>query len=244
MKTTIQRANRQKTDLPRRVMMIAALGLMGAVVSGCGDDNNEATAMPSMSEYQVSVLNLTHSQPFSPLAVLVHDSSVKGWNIGEAASASLEVLAESGDNRGFLTSATTQATASGSGIILPGASETVTFRVSDSAMYLTSATMLVNTNDAFAGVTGIDISGLAVGDQQMHYLPIYDAGTEGNSELAGTIPGPADGGEGFNAARDDVNYVARHPGVVGNQDGYAASVLDGAHKFDAPVAMLTVTRLN
>ncbi|MFT5808172.1 MAG: hypothetical protein ACI9LG_002473 [Moritella dasanensis] len=28
-------------------------------------------------------------------------------------------------------------------------------------------------------------------------LPAYDAGTEANSEAVGTIPGPADGGEGL-----------------------------------------------
>ncbi len=228
----------------KNVILLATVGLMGAALSGCGDDDNNNAAV-SMTDYEVRVLNLTHAQPLSPLAVLVHDAGYHGWTIGEAASASLEVLAEGGDNSSFIASATgVQASGSGAGVVLPGNSESVTISVSGAAMYLTSATMLVNTNDAFAGVTGIDLSNLAIGDQQMLYLPVYDAGTEGNGEMAGTIPGPADGGEGFNAVRDDVNFVARHPGVVSHQDGYAESVLEAAHKFDAPVAMLTVTRLN
>ena len=104
--------------------------------------------------------------------------------------------------------------------------------------------MLVNTNDAFAGKGGIDLNALALGEQVTMNLPVYDAGTEGNNELAGTIPGPADGGEGFNAARDDVNVVSRHSGVVTNIDGYADSVLDESHRFDTPVARLTVRRVN
>ena len=69
----------------------------------------------------------------------------------------------------------------------------------------------------------------------------YDAGTEANTEAAGTIPGPADGGEGFNEARDDVNFVARHPGVVTNEDGLSSSVLSPEHKFDNPLAKVVIT---
>ncbi len=65
--------------------------------------------------------------------------------------------------------------------------------------------MLVNTNDAFTGMTAINISDLAIGDNITMLAVAYDAGTEGNSEVAETIPGSAGGGEGFNAARNDVD---------------------------------------
>ena len=101
--------------------------------------------------------------------------------------------------------------------------------------------MMVNTNDGFTGLSALDVSSLAVGDSLIRTTVAYDAGTEANTEAAGTIPGPADGGEGFNEARDDVNFVARHPGVVTNEDGLSSSVLSPEHKFDNPLAKVVIT---
>ena len=103
--------------------------------------------------------------------------------------------------------------------------------------------MLVNTNDAFTGIDQLDFSGLAVGDSLTRQLAVYDAGTEYNDELAGSIPGPADGGEGFNALRDDLDKVSRHPGVASVDGSNPDSALDQSHRFDGPVASLTITRI-
>ena len=86
--------------------------------------------------------------------------------------------------------------------------------------------MLVNTNDAFSGINAMELDQLESGHTRVVYSYALDAGTEANSELAGTIPGPADGGEGFNAIRDDVtSVVTSHAGVVSQDDGHATSVL-------------------
>lgn len=216
--------------------------LMLAGIVGCSDSD------PATQNYEVTVTNLSNSQPLSPLALALHSQSYKGWTIGEPAGTGLEQLAEGGDNTQFLSDAVAErvfATFSGDGVVTPGASDRIDVSVNSSTeLRLTVATMLVNTNDAFAGKGGIDLNALALGEQVTMNLPVYDAGTEGNNELAGTIPGPADGGEGFNAARDDVNVVSRHSGVVTNIDGYADSVLDESHRFDAPVARLVVRRVN
>ena len=80
---------------------------------------------------------------------------------------------------------------------------------------VTAVSMLAPSPDWFIGVSGLNLYENGKWVEQISIdLPVYDAGTEGNNELAGTIPGPADGGEGFNAARDDVNVVSRHSGVV------------------------------
>ena len=108
---------------------------------------------------------------------------------------------------------------------------------------LSLISMMVNTNDGFTGLNAIDVSSMSVGDMQYYKTFAYDAGTEANSEAPGTIPGPADGGEGFNSAREEINKVAMHPGVVGQDDGLSTSVLTSLHKFDNPLLAVTVTRV-
>ena len=108
---------------------------------------------------------------------------------------------------------------------------------------LSVATMLVNTNDAFSGLNALDLRTFAVGDSWTATARVYDAGTEVNSEAAGTMPGRVDGGEGFNASRTDTGFVAMHPGVVTGDDGLTNSVLTVQHKFDNPAVRIMVTRI-
>ena len=107
-----------------------------------------------------------------------------------------------------------------------------------------STGMLVNTNDAFSGINAMELDDLKLGHNRVVYTYALDAGTEANSELAGTIPGPADGGEGFNAVRDDVtSLVTYHGGVVSHDDGYTSSVLTESHRFDGPVLRVEITAM-
>ena len=222
-------------------------------MTACSDSDNDNDNSDAKSkstndsyEYQVSVSNLTHNQPFSPLAVVLHDNSEVLWSLGEAASTSLEILAEGGDATSLIADADTAGaydTELGDGVIPPG--EMVTLELESDAydeMFLSVVTMLVNTNDAYTGKQAIDVSALEIGDSLQLNLPVYDAGTEANNELAGSIPGPADGGTGYSDVRDDTNVVSMHPGVVSNTDGYTDSVLDSSHRFDSPVAKLVITR--
>lgn len=226
-----------------KLTLVATLALF---LSACNDSDNDSTAVetpePVEYSYTVSVTNLTYAQPLSPLAVVLHADS-KMWLVGESASITLENLAESGDNSDFIADSNALAAVSGEGVVLPGAASTVEISTTDrTATYFTAATMLVNTNDAFSGLTGIDISTFAVNDEKSWNLSVYDAGTEANSEAAGTIPGPADGGTGFDTTRDDVDFVGYHSGVVSQDDGLSSSVLTQAHRFDNPAVKLTITR--
>lgn len=235
----------------RQVLKAAALVGGVSLLAACGGDNdsdNDSDRETLMTySYEVTVTNLANSQPFSPMGVLIHGDDFQPWQVGESASMALEDLAEGGDNTAFIeqSSESIEASGSGNGLIMPGAQDSISVSVmvaEGSPLNLSLATMLVNTNDAFAGINGMMLSDLMMGESHDVYLPVYDAGTEANSEAVGTIPGPADGGEGTNAARDDVDYVAMHPGVVGKDDGYATSVLDSTHTFDGPIAKLTVRR--
>ena len=218
-------------------------------LSACGHSNNSSSEMepdvmpPLVMEYQVTLSNLTNGQPFSPIAVILHGTG-EIWQLGQPASVLLENLAESGDNSGLINADFVISNASNGDILLPGSQTQISISTTDSAAtYLSLATMLVNSNDAFTGLSTIAINQLEVGDSLSFNAGVYDAGTEGNSEMSGTIPGPADGGEGFNVSRDDVDYVAMHPGIVSLEDGLNTSVLTYQHRFDNPAMSVKIVRM-
>ncbi|WP_448547212.1 spondin domain-containing protein [Thalassotalea fusca] len=234
-------------------LTLVATLLSSLAIGGCSDNDTPSVAMPDPItpmpvvnyRYQVTVVNLTHAQPMSPIATLLHNEA-NVWEVGMPASASLEQLAESGNNTELLAEGFVLAGQSGEGILMPGASETLEVSTSNTPpQLLSTVTMLVNTNDAFSGFNAMDISNMAVGESISLRTGSYDAGTEKNSESSATIPGPASGGsgEGYNEARDDVDFVAMHPGVVTADDGLASSVLTQAHRFDNPTLAITVTRI-
>ncbi len=223
--------------------------LLSALVALTGCDGDDSGVTPaSESAYTVSLTNLTGNQPLSPLGAVIHTTGYAGWDIGRSASPGLERLAEGGDPTDFLAEASGNAdvlvTGTGSGVIGPGATDNVSLTtVSSQGLQLTCATMLVNTNDAFTGISGLAIGDLAVGERRRIYARPYDAGTEGNTETASTIPGPAGGGEGYNAERTDRDFISAHSGVVTQDDGLVTSALDESHRFLSPVAEIVVTRI-
>jgi hypothetical protein len=234
-----------------KLWQLAMLVTLPSLLLACGDDTKEVikeviievpapVPTPVDVSYQITVTNLTNAQPLSPVAVVLHASG-NLWTVGGVPSVELERMAEGGDNSGLLSLGLVSA--SGTAAIGPGAQETINITIQDKTDALLSvASMLVNTNDAFSGLNAWTLSNLMVGDSWTTYVGAYDAGTEVNSELAGTIPGPADGGEGFNPLRTDTGYVAMHPGVVTSDDEFASSVLSSVHKFDNPALRITVTR--
>ena len=210
-----------------------------------GSDNTTATP----ATFTVSAINLTSGQPLSPPLLTLHNGSYDVFEIGMPATIGLEMLAEGGSNEMLKTEAESRqgmfSTVASETPIGPGGSAEWT--ITDTGFHehrsLSMATMLVNTNDAFSGFNSIDISNLGVGQSQHINAVAYDAGTEINIEGAGTIPGPADGGEGFNAVRDDIaDRVAMHSGIITMQDGLDNSVLTDVHRFLNPVIRITITR--
>jgi len=226
------------------------LTLIALTLHGCGMSSSDSATTPAEKTYEITLTNMTANQPISPVAVVLHTSGYQGWSTGLAASAGLEKLAEAGDNTTFLSEADASAdvlkTASATGALAPGGSETVITTLADSGSLLISAAgMLVNTNDAFAGVDGLSLNGMTVGASMQIGVAAYDAGTEANTETAVTIPGPAGGGTGFDVNRDDgQNFVTVHRGVVTSSDGLTTSALDQSHRFDNPVMKISVKRTN
>lgn len=245
-------------DIKLKSSWLAGAALVAVGLSGCGGDSSSHPDEDDMAtdtttyEYEVSVTNLTAGQPFSPLSVVLHNQSWQAFELGEAASTEIEIIAESGDNTQFIAAATADddayAVQGGAGIVGPGASETISIETDASGtLSLSVVSMLVNTNDALTALSGVDVSGLAVGESVSYRLRTYDAGTEANSETADTIPGPAATGgarEGYNVARDDVrDEVYVHAGVVTSDDGLATSALTEAHRWDNPAASVVISRI-
>lgn len=232
------------------------------LVAACSDNGNDGadpvtqapTPPPEPTQpepvvtaaFEVVMTNLTVAQPLSPPIAVLHREGSHLYQLGESASAALEVLAEGGDGSDVLTEAAGAAQAAASAPVGPGGTEVLTLELPSDALpglRLSTATMLVNTNDAFTGLDALDVASLAVGESMTHNGIAYDAGTEANTEMASTIPGPAGGGEGFNAQRDDrLDRVTVHGGVVTANDGLASSDLDQRHRWDNPVVRFTITR--
>jgi hypothetical protein len=212
-------------------------------ISACSDDNDDSTT--SSQAYRISITNLTHAQPLSPPIAMLHDSTFNWWSIGDTASSALEMMAEGGDGSALLALAAKNPQHHDSDVLLPGSSTEFTLTMTEeSHNRLSVSGMLVNTNDAFSGLNSAELESLLPGQNMVYYSNVYDAGTEMNSELAGTIPGPADGGSGFDAARDDVtSVVTLHGGVVSSDDGLATSALGDEHKFDNAALRIEVTAL-
>jgi hypothetical protein len=229
---------------------LSVILLAGFALSACSDNDKAPVVVTPpppppvvMQTFSVTVTNLTANQPLSPIALVAHDAQTVLWQAGTMASVALEKLAEGGDSADIDGLTGVSQVVKGAGAIMPGMSETVTVRMAASvAANLSLASMLVNTNDAFTGFTGMTLADLVLNQASSMRYHAYDAGTEANSEAKGTMPGPADGGEGYNSARDDVDFVHIHPGVISMDDGLADSVLTPSHRFDNPVVAISVMR--
>ncbi|MEE9303829.1 MAG: spondin domain-containing protein [Thiotrichaceae bacterium] len=224
-----------------KYIALTSLLLSTAFLSGCHSDDETRS-------FDISVRNVTANQPLSPIGVVLHKTGYHAWIDGQAASVSLEHLAEGGDNSALITDAnaidTTLQATSGAQPVGPGGSTQFQLSINNETdIRLTLFSMLVNTNDAYTGINAAKLSDLTVGQSLSLSLPAWDSGTEANSEAQGTMPGPADGGEGFNANRDDfLDLVGIHRGVLSSDDGLASSILNQSHRFDNPVMQVRITR--
>ncbi|MFN0177856.1 MAG: spondin domain-containing protein [Gemmatimonadales bacterium] len=199
--------------------------------------------------YQVTINNLTHGQPLSPAAVVVHSEGVSLFKVGGAASEGIRQIAENGDPSYLVTQMTGRdgvadaqaTTAPVHRIGGPGATS-LTFQVMarGQANRLSLATMLICTNDGFTGLDGVRLPG---GFRPVSYRTnAYDGGTEANSELDGDIvppcfgigPTTGTGGGGRTATNEP---IAMHPGIVGGE------ALTSAHQWQEKVTSVTIVRI-
>jgi len=226
-------------------IIVLSSAILSLNLLGCSEDDEEDEI--TTSSYEITVTNITNNQPLTPIAIVMHHDGYAPWSLGSASSAGLEVLAESGSPELFISEANANnnvtATDAGNSAITAGNSVTFNLMISNTEsddLKLSIASMLANTNDAFSGVNSWDISGLGTGDSLSTLAKVFDAGTENNDEL--NIPGS--GGEGFNAARDDIDKVTIHRGVVTADDGLSTSQLDETQRWQNYAAKVSITKIN
>lgn len=216
------------------------LGLAGGLCSlTIGASAPAAPALAGGSQFEVTIKNLTRGQIFSPVLAATHRSSAALFVLGEPASDQLARLAEEGDNVPLADLLAADATVldvqTGFGPVLPGASETLVVTADSSARVLSLATMLVNSNDAFAALDGIP---LPTGREVRAFALAYDAGSELNSEDCDFIPGPACGSSEAHDPADAEGFVYVSNGIQGVGDLGTA-----AYDWRNPVAEVTIRRV-
>lgn len=191
--------------------------------------------------YEVTIENLTETQPLSPPLAVIHKKGTYVWKKGKIATHAVANIAEDAD-----TTAAVQAlprlkrvhtaTQEVGAPIGPGASATFTVKTKGAFNRLSLVLMLVNTNDAFTGLNSVKLNRGAA--MRMFTRGAYDAGTEINNELESHIPGPCCTGAGVRAPEGDL--IRKHSGIMGNGD---LTVAD--HGWTAgKVAKITIKRVN
>ena len=208
-----------------------------AVLSGALFFTSHAMASDGRDAYEVTITNLTQGEIFTPIMVATHPREVKLFELGDSASTQLATMAESGNTgplSDYLLGEGALDVATADDVLPPGGSVTLTVDTSGRNRYVSVASMLVPSNDAFFAVNGV--KGPRGHQASTVFSPVYDAGSETNDELCVSIPGPPFicAGEGFNVA-DGEGYVHIHPGIHGVGDLIAAN-----HDWRNPAAKITI----
>lgn len=193
-------------------------------------------------DYDVTITNTSDTTAFpgvlSPAAWAVHDDTVMLFEIGTAASAGLEGLAEDGDAAGLEaelagTAGVGTSGVGGAGPLLPGDSVTFTVTPDATNRFLSLASMIVPSNDAFVAFDAGGIALLtAAGAQRTNeaiaadiagQLAAWDAGTENNqaggagADMAPTgmaNTGPSEGTGVVRNAEDDPVWPVPEPANI------------------------------
>lgn len=172
------------------------------------------------ADYQITITNLTHAQAFTPVLAASHKAGHPVFVAGQMATPELEAVAEGGDTAPLAALLEglddTWDIVSGDGLLMPGESVTLDLEAKNRFRYVSLVSMLIPTNDAFIGLSGIKLP--AEKRKPVTVLvPAYDAGTEINDESCDNIPGPVCGGEGMSAEGGE-GHVSVHRGIHGTGD--------------------------
>ena len=208
-------------------------------------------------QLDITVTNLTQGMYYTPFLVAAHNADMSLYTLGEAATSELQMMAEGGNITG-LSAMLTNANADmvlnpAGGLLTPAMSFTTSLDTQDGNMYLSLVSMLLPTNDAFAGVNAWKIPTEA--GTYTFTISAYDAGTEANDEIRGDgapgiagmpVPAPLDpllGTGGTGVTMEVEGYIHVHRGNLGDDDAVAgkSDVGNTVQRWLNPVARVSVT---
>lgn len=226
-------------------MKSAALGLALALVATGALADDKARAV-----YEVSITNITKGQTFTPQLIAIHNDSVALFELGAPASAELEVLAEDGSTAPLTELLKDQGKNVGAvmtigALLPPGATAIAILDTPAKHDFLSTAGMLIPTNDTFFAVNRHP---LPQRGSVTVFAQAYDAGTEANDQNCGSIPGPRCGGAGLsagvNAGDEGFVHVGNGFHELAARDGATGEVLQPfQYDWRNPVAMIRIKRL-
>lgn len=199
-----------------------------------------AAASAQAEDYKVTITNLTKAQYFTPILVAAHKPGHPMFTPGEAASDALEAVAEGGDT-GPMTAALEASSdvndiSSSEGLLAPGESVTVVVKGKKDFRYISLVSMLIPTNDAFIGISGLKVPKKSNSPLTVPVVA-YDAGTEVNDEMCENIPGPVCGGEGMSAASGE-GFIHVSSGIHG-----VADLFPELYDWNNPAASVSIERM-
>nr|PMH87984.1 hypothetical protein BCU57_05105 [Shewanella sp. 10N.286.48.B5]PMI00732.1 hypothetical protein BCU55_11155 [Shewanella sp. 10N.286.48.A6] len=240
-----------KSSVLKPIAQKASLLTCGLIAAGLFSMSANA------AEVEISVVNLTHGNHFTPLFIAAHDADSHLFQVGEMATPALQKMAEGGDiadlDAAVMGAGGVTVTNPAMGLLAPGANVSDVMLDSMEMTHLSIVAMVLPTNDAFMGLDGWEIPTEA--GTYAVYVNAYDAGTEANDEVvngggmsgvAGIPAAPGgDGGMNGTGVMDGATngYVHTHPGVLGDTDpaGGASDLDSRIHRWLNPVAKVVVT---
>lgn len=243
----------------RRGRALVALALVSAAVLGIGLIGGPAQA-GGTPRYRVTIINLTHGQPFTPPVIATHTRNFNLFRVGDLASVGVMQVAENG-NVPNLVSALEQADSVADVVAgtqplvpsgLPGSGagpDRATFEIDagDDATFISFAAMLICTNDGFTGINHVKLPE-NVGDTTRRAAAGYDAGTEVNTEDLADIVPPCQGLVGVTSSdpgTGNSNPLLLEGGVIHHHENIIGGVdlIPSVHGWADPVVRVIVTRI-
>jgi hypothetical protein len=236
------------------ILALTSIVALLTVVSLTGIPESDAV---QAKMYEVTVTNLTSGQPLTPPLLVTHSYDAGFFSVGEMANEELQQLAENGNPDSLVAMLQSKSgvldIVQGMAPLVPandpgntGFSHSETFVVSaeGKTRYLSYASMLVCTNDGFAGLDSIRLPI----NQKTIYAMAYDARTEMNTEDFADMVPPCQGAIGIssddegtdvsNPSISEDGIVIPHSGIIGDED-----LLQNVHAWGNPVVKIDIVRM-
>lgn len=241
-----------------KITSVFAIAVFAAIFAVIGLAETPETHAEISNTYKVTVTNITPGQPITPPVLVTHSKDVNLFEVGQEASYEISQLAENGNFEPLVAKLSEMQgvghIVTGEAPLVPGNdpgetglsySETFIIPTDPQKRYLSFASMLVCTNDGFAGVDSVWLPY----HKKVVYAKAYDARTEKNTEDFANMVPPCQGAIGISSGEDgtgasDPNLaengiVIPHTGIFGGED-----LLPSVHGWNGPVVKLEIERVN